>query len=147
MPASGCGHDGAIARDGNGGLGGGESQAPDAGRASSESVDGSTELRQIHRMDRQTVIDRLKRNQANLKALGLARLSLFGSTARGQASATSDIDLAVTLDKDAKIDLFRFAAITEQLTRLLGTQVDLIVEPARNPRMQAQIDQDRLRVY
>ena len=98
-------------------------------------------------MDRQTVIDRLKRNQANLKALGLARLSLFGSTARGQASATSDIDLAVTLDKDAKIDLFRFAAITEQLTRLLGTQVDLIVEPARNPRMQAQIDQDRLRVY
>lgn len=98
-------------------------------------------------MDRQTVIDRLKRNQANLKALGLARLSLFGSTARGQASATSDIDLAVTLDKDAKIDLFRFAAITEQLTRLLGTQVDLIVEPARNPRMQAQIDRDRLRVY
>lgn len=98
-------------------------------------------------MDRQTVIDRLKRNQANLKALGLARLSLFGSTARGQASAASDIDLAVTLDKDAKIDLFRFAAITEQLTRLLGTQVDLIVEPARNPRMQAQIDRDRLRVY
>ena len=98
-------------------------------------------------MDRQTVIDRLKRNQATLKALGLARLSLFGSTARGQASATSDIDLAVTLDKDAKIDLFRFAAITEQLTRLLGTQVDLIVEPARNPRMQAQIDRDRLRVY
>lgn len=98
-------------------------------------------------MDRQTVIDRLKRNQATLKALGLARLSLFGSTARGQASVASDIDLAVTLDKDAKIDLFRFAAITEQLTRLLGTQVDLIVEPARNPRMQAQIDQDRLRVY
>ncbi len=47
----------------------------------------------------------------------------------------------------AQIDLFRFAAISEQLTRLLGSRVDLVVEPARNPRMQAQIDQDRLRVY
>lgn len=98
-------------------------------------------------MDRQSVIDRLNSNKASLKALGLVRLSLFGSTARGQASATSDIDLAVTLDESAKIDLFRFAAISEQLTRLLGSQVDLIVEPARNPRMQAQIDRDRLRVY
>lgn len=98
-------------------------------------------------MDRQTVIDRLTSNQPALKALGLARMSLFGSTARGQASAVSDIDLAVTLDDSAKIDLFRFAAISEQVARMLGTKVDLIVEPARNPRMQAEIDRDRLRVY
>ena len=98
-------------------------------------------------MDRQSVIDRLNGNKANLKALGLAGLSLFGSTARGQASASSDVDLAVTLDESAKIDLFRLAAISEQVSRLLGSKVDLIVEPARNPRMQAQIDRDRLRVY
>lgn len=98
-------------------------------------------------MDRQSVIDRLNSNKASLKALGLTQLSIFGSTARGQASAASDIDLAVTLDEFAQIDLFRFAAISEQLTRLLGSRVDLVVEPARNPRMQAQIDQDRLRVY
>ncbi len=98
-------------------------------------------------MDRQSVIDRLNSNKASLKALGLTQLSIFGSTARGQASAASDIDLAVTLDESAQIDLFRFAAISEQLTRLLGSRVDLVVEPARNPRMQAQIDQDRLRVY
>ncbi len=98
-------------------------------------------------MDRQSVIDRLNSNKATLQALGLARLSWFGSTARGQSSAASDIDLAVTLDAAANIDLFRFAAISEQLSRLLGSPVDLIVEPARNPRMQAQIDRDRLRLY
>jgi predicted nucleotidyltransferase len=98
-------------------------------------------------MDRQAIVDRLNSNQPALKALGLARMSLFGSTARGQASAASDIDLAVTLDDSAQIDLFRFAAISEQVSRLLGTKVDLIVEPARNPRMQAEIDRDRLRVY
>ena len=98
-------------------------------------------------MDRQTVIDCLKRNQSRLEALGLARVSLFGSTARGQAAAESDIDLAVTLDEAAGIDLFRFAAISEQVRRLLGAPVDLVVEPARNARIQAEIDRDRLRVY
>lgn len=98
-------------------------------------------------MDRDTALSRLKRNKASLRALGLERLSLFGSTARGEASPASDIDLAVTLDQSAGIDLFRFAAISEQLARMLGAKVDLVVEPARNPQLQAQIDRDRLRVY
>jgi len=98
-------------------------------------------------MDRQTVIQRLNRNKATLQALGLKRLSLFGSTARGDAGESSDIDIAVTLDDEASIDLFRFAAISEQLTRMLDAKVDLVVEPARNSRFQSQIDRDRLRVY
>ena len=56
-------------------------------------------------MEREAAIARLKRNKANLRALGLARLSLFGSTARGEASPESDVDLAVTLDRSAGIDL------------------------------------------
>ncbi len=98
-------------------------------------------------MQRQLVIDRLKGNQQSLQALGLAHLSLFGSTARGEAHASSDIDLAVTLDESAGIDLFRFAAISDEVARLLGAPIDMIIEPARSARMQAQIDRDRLRVY
>jgi predicted nucleotidyltransferase len=98
-------------------------------------------------MDRQTIIRRLKANQRHLEALGLKRLSLFGSVARGDAGARSDVDLAVVLDDRAGIDLFRFAAISEQIGRMLGMPVDLVVEPARSRRMQAQIERDRLRVY
>jgi predicted nucleotidyltransferase len=98
-------------------------------------------------MDAQSVIERLVSQKAALEALGLSHLSLFGSTARGQAAEGSDIDLAVTLDPDAEMDLFRFAAIGEHLARMLGQQVDLVVEPARSGRMQAEIDRDRLRVY
>lgn len=98
-------------------------------------------------MDCQTAINRLKSNKAALQALGLKRISLFGSTARGDAAPASDIDLAVTLDEKARIDLFRFAAMSERVSRMLGARVDLIVEPARNPRMQAEIDRDRVRVY
>ena len=88
-------------------------------------------------MDRQEIIARLKRNRTSLQALGLRGMSLFGSTARGEASQISDVDLAVLLDENAKIDLFRFAAISDQLSQMLHSRVDLVVEPARNPRMQA----------
>lgn len=98
-------------------------------------------------MDRQSAVLCLSENKAALQAIGLRRVSLFGSTARGDATPQSDIDLAVMLDEDAGIDLFRFAAMSEELSRLLGTKVDMVVEPARNPRMQAEIDRDRVRVY
>jgi len=98
-------------------------------------------------MDQQTVLSRLNSNKDRLRALGLKRLSLFGSMARGEASAGSDVDLAVVLDEAAHIDLFRFAAISEQVSRLLDMPVDLVAEPTRNPRMQANIERDRLRVY
>ncbi len=98
-------------------------------------------------MDVQAVIRRLSGSKESLQALGLQHISLFGSTARGEAMAASDVDLAVTLDDGAGIDLFRFAAISEQVSRLLDVRVDMVVEPSRNPRMQAQIDRDRLRVF
>jgi len=116
-------------------------------RSRTAGIDAPGGLIQIPGMDRQAIIRRLESNKASLQALGLLRMSLFGSTARGDASAASDVDLAVTLDEGARIDLFRFAAISEQLSRMLDAKVDVIVEPARNARLQAAIDRDRLRVY
>jgi uncharacterized protein len=98
-------------------------------------------------MDRQTALDRLRREKPALQAMGLKGVSLFGSTARGNAADGSDLDLAVTLDEAQGIDLFRFAAMTENVSRLLGLPVDLVVEPARNLRIQAEIDRDRVRAY
>ena len=98
-------------------------------------------------MNRATLLDRVKRNKAELTALGLQHVSLFGSLARGEASDASDVDLAVTLDAAAGIDLFRFAALSEQVSRMLDAKVDLVVEPARSARMQAEIDRDRVLAY
>lgn len=98
-------------------------------------------------MDRFTVIDRLRTREAELRGLGLAHLSLFGSTARGEARPNSDVDLAATFDPDARVDIFRFAAIESRLRELVGVSVDLVGEPARKPGMQAQIDRDRMRVF
>jgi len=52
-------------------------------------------------MDREHVIAILRRHEPQLKAAGVVHLSLFGSTARGDRRADSDIDLlAVFTDRN-----------------------------------------------
>lgn len=98
-------------------------------------------------MDSATILSRLRAREAELRSLGLAQLSMFGSMARGEAGPDSDVDLAATFDQDARVDMFRFALIEQRLREMLGMPVDLVGEPARKPSMQAGIDRDRMRVF
>ena len=98
-------------------------------------------------MNRSAVLSCLKSHEAELRGLGIASLSLFGSTARGEAGPASDIDIAATFEESARVGLFRFATITDRLGAILGTKVDLVGEPARKAHFQAEIDRDRARVF
>lgn len=51
---------------------------------------------------------------------------LFGSVARGDATADSDIDLLVDLLPGGGNELLRVSGIAEELTELLGTRVDVV---------------------
>jgi predicted nucleotidyltransferase len=46
-----------------------------------------------------------------LREAGFRRLSLFGSVARGDAEADSDVDLAAEFDPAAEMDLIRLIAL------------------------------------
>ena len=98
-------------------------------------------------MDRDTALSRLKAHEAELRAMGVIGLSLFGSVARGEAGPDSDVDLAARFDPAAEVGMFKYGAIVERLRTLLGISIDLVVEPARKPRMQTEIDRDRALVF
>ena len=98
-------------------------------------------------MDRDQVIAQLKAHERELRAAGVIQLSLFGSVARGEAGANSDVDVAVKIDRKRGIDLFELGGLNMRLQDLLGASVDLITEPARRPRFQERIDQDRVLVF
>ncbi|MHB8255458.1 MAG: nucleotidyltransferase family protein, partial [Acidiferrobacter sp.] len=50
-------------------------------------------------MNRQRVLELLSRSKPELRArFGVVRLALFGSTARDEATADSDVDVLVAFD-------------------------------------------------
>jgi hypothetical protein len=97
-------------------------------------------------MTKADALARLRAREADLRAMGIERLSIFGSTARGEERADSDVDLAAKLRRDMRIGLVEYLDLEERLAELLGAKVDLVSEPARKPRLRAQIDQDRVHV-
>jgi predicted nucleotidyltransferase len=76
-------------------------------------------------MDKGSVIQTLREHERELKAAGIVHLRLFGSVARGEASAQSDVDLMADLDRSMRFSLVRMARLENQLNDLLGVRVDL----------------------
>ncbi|HSZ52073.1 MAG TPA: nucleotidyltransferase domain-containing protein [Caulobacteraceae bacterium] len=93
------------------------------------------------------VIRVLRGHERELREAGIASLSLFGSVARGEAGMASDVDLAAVIDPASSMDLFRLEALQRRIGQLLGRAADLLPEPVEKRRLQARIDQDRLRVF
>lgn len=74
-------------------------------------------------------------------------MSVFGSTARGDAGRDSDVDVAVRLAESFSsggFDYFgRLDSLEQQLSLLLGCRVDVVAEPVRREQLQHEIDRDR----
>jgi predicted nucleotidyltransferase len=56
---------------------------------------------------------------------------VFGSVARGEDTAESDVDLLVTTPPD--FDIFDKAMLAEALEETLGVHVDVVPDDARGP--------------
>jgi len=76
-------------------------------------------------MDKEHVLAILRQNAVELKAQGLVHLRLFGSVARGEASAQSDIDLLADFDRSKPLTLVTMGRIECRLSQLLSARVDL----------------------
>jgi uncharacterized protein len=62
---------------------------------------------------------------------GAKNIRLFGSTAKGEAGPTSDIDFLIDLEPGRS--LLDIVAIKQELEDLLGVQVDVVTEAAISP--------------
>ena len=66
-------------------------------------------------------IGRLQRHEAELRRLGVERLFLFGSTARGEAREDSDVDLFFDYEK-GKLGLFELMDVKDDTAGILGSK-------------------------
>ena len=72
---------------------------------------------------------------------------LFGSFARGEETADSDVDLLVQFDHSNPIGLFTYARIHRELEERLGCKVDLVENGALRPAVEKTAQKDMKIIY
>ena len=82
-----------------------------------------------------------------MRAAGIVRLSLFGSTARDEARADSDVDLLAAFDEAHELSLPGVIGIENRISDLIGHQVDLIEEGTLKPRVRQSVSRELVRGF
>jgi hypothetical protein len=81
---------------------------------------------------RERVEERFRSVEPEIRALGVARLALFGSVLRGSARADSDVDLLVQFVPGGKM-FERFVQLWELLEEHLSQRVEVVTTESLSP--------------
>ena len=89
-------------------------------------------------LTREEIVAKLRRERQTLSSrYPIHRLALFGSWARGEARADSDVDVLVEVDSSIGL---RFVDLAVDLERAMGRRVDLVSRRAIKPSLWALIE-------
>ncbi len=97
--------------------------------------------------DLATVLGTLRTQAQPLKQRGLVGLWVFGSVARGDARADSDVDLMAEFDPAAEMSLVGLASLRADLSDLLHAPADLVERSALRLTVRAAADREAVRVW
>ena len=96
-------------------------------------------------MDRDSTLRLLSEHKPVLaQRFGVQRLALFGSLARGTASAESDADVLVDFGGPATPDAY--FGVQFYLEDLLNRPVDLVTERALRPQIRPHVERDAIAI-
>ncbi|HKM72236.1 MAG TPA: nucleotidyltransferase domain-containing protein [Stellaceae bacterium] len=97
-------------------------------------------------MQREEVVAKMREHEAELRQLGVERLYLFGSTARGAAREDSDVDLFFDYER-GKLGLFELMDVKEQAARILGHKADIMTRDSLHKVLRLRIEASALQVF
>jgi predicted nucleotidyltransferase len=99
-------------------------------------------------MKRARAIEVLQALRPRLEARGIVHAGVFGSVGRDGAGASSDVDIVVTPAEDRRLDLFDLGGVQTVLEEGFGNiDVDVVVEPIRQPDLKAAVERDRVDAF
>ena len=98
-------------------------------------------------MKRDQVIAVLRAHEGELRRRGVAHAALFGSAARGQARADSDLDIMVDIDPNARVGVWGFAGISRFIGDLFSVPVDVVERAALIDRVRRTAERDAVNAF
>ena len=98
-------------------------------------------------VDRQEIIDRLRQNEAALRARGVSHAALFGSRARGDNRPDSDIDIMIEVDPAAGIGVYEYVALKDYIAALFDRPVDVVSRDGLKPYVKPAVTTDAIYAF
>ena len=101
----------------------------------------------LARAERERVLRVIREREAVLHGLGVAHLWLFGSLARGEPRAASDVDVMIAIPRGRKFSLFDLGEVRVELCELLERDVDVVIEEDLMPGFRSHISSDLVQAF
>ena len=98
-------------------------------------------------MRRDDVIARLREAEPALRSFGVAALYLFGSHARDEASADSDVDVFVDKDATRKFGFDEFMDAYLFLEQRFNGKIDYGTRESLHPLLRPSIEREAVRIF
>ncbi len=93
------------------------------------------------------VLRTLRAHESDLRQLGVCHAAVFGSVARGEASASSDVDVLVELDRERPIGIFEYARLKLYIGELLEGAGDVVNRRTLKPLLRENILRDAVDAF
>jgi predicted nucleotidyltransferase len=79
--------------------------------------------------------------------MGVSHAAVFGSVARGEARADSDIDVLVELDRERPLGIFEYARLKIDISELLNGAGDVVNRRTLKPLLRDTILRDAVHAF
>ena len=96
---------------------------------------------------RAEVIEWLRAEEAAIRALGATALYLFGSAARDEMTADSDVDLYFDYPRDDGFDYYALCDMERLAEAVTGREVDLATRYGLHPELRDRIESTAIKVF
>ncbi len=93
------------------------------------------------------VLETLRTHERELRLLGVSHAAVFGSVARGEACAGSDIDILVELDEGRPMGIFEYSRLKLYVNELLDGDGDVVNRRTLKPMLRDDILRDAIHAF